>query len=73
MIYIWNWWEKKREKHRKESIMKNGYEKPGEYYCSTTARCRKGGKSRANSHGIAKSIIRAIFTDKKAIINKNLY
>lgn len=30
----------KKEKYEEERIMKRGYEKPGEYYCRTSPRCR---------------------------------
>lgn len=55
----------RKEKYEKESIMKRGYEKPKEILLLDFSKMQRGGKSRANSHGIAKSIIRAIFTDRK--------
>lgn len=45
--------------------MKRGCEKLGGILLLDFAAMLRGGTSCANSHGIAKSIIRAIFTDRK--------
>lgn len=45
--------------------MKRGYEKSREYYCRTSLRCRGEEKAVQIVMGIAKSIIRAIFTGRK--------
>lgn len=50
---------------KKERIMKRGYEKPGGILLLDFTEMQRGGTSCANSQGIAKSIIRAIFTDRK--------
>lgn len=58
---------------KKERIMKRGYEKPGEIIAGLHSDAG-GGKHCANSHGITKSIIRAIFTSynqQKSILRVN--
>lgn len=50
---------------KKKRIMKGGYEKPRRILLQDFTKMQRVGKSCANSHGIAKSIIRAIFTDRK--------
>lgn len=62
-----------RNMKQRQRNEKGLWEKPGCILLPDSAATMRGGTSSANSHGIAKSIRRAISSWQKAIINKNPY